>query len=50
MIEEQIILKKMMQEVRDMFILQATAKGLQLTMKLASGVPYAVVSDERRLK
>jgi len=42
--------KKMMREVLDMFILQSSSKGLDLTMKCAPGVPYAVVSDERRLK
>jgi signal transduction histidine kinase len=50
MIEEQMEINKMMKEVLEMFILQATSKGIELTVKLAPGVPFAVISDERRLK
>ena len=42
--------KKMMRDVYDMFILQSSSKGLELTFKLAPNVPHIVVSDERRLK
>ena len=42
--------KKMMRDVYDMFILQSSSKGLELTIKLAPNVPHIVVSDERRLK
>jgi signal transduction histidine kinase len=50
MIEEQMDIKKMMNEVLDMFVLQATSKSIELRIKMATGVPFAVVSDERRLK
>jgi len=40
----------MMKEIMDMFILQAIAKGLELKVSLAPGVPSSVTSDERRLK
>ena len=40
----------MMRDVYDMFILQSSSKGLELTIKLAPNVPHIVVSDERRLK
>ena len=49
-IEETMHLKKLLKEVLDMFILQTTAKGIKLQMKMAVGVPTTVVSDERRLK
>ena len=39
-----------MKEVQDMFVLQAMAKGLELKIDIAAGVPYSVTSDERRLK
>lgn len=50
MIEEQMRPKKMMMEVYDMFTLQATSKGLELSINFADNVPHIVVSDERRLK
>tara|TARA_B110000285_G_scaffold17663_1_gene17210 strand:+ start:546 stop:749 length:204 start_codon:yes stop_codon:yes gene_type:complete len=40
----------MMIDVKDMFVLQATAKGLNLQIDIAPSVPYSVRSDERRLK
>ena len=40
----------MMRDVYDMFILQSSTKGLELTYNLAAGVPHSVISDERRLK
>lgn len=49
-IEEKVRIKKMMREVQDMFVLQAMAKGLELKISIAQGVPYSVTSDQRRLK
>jgi hypothetical protein len=50
MIEEQMEIKKLLREVLDMFVLQATSKKLHLYVKIAPNVPHSVVSDERRLK
>ena len=41
---------KMMRDIYDMFILQTSSKGLELSINVAPNVPQIVLSDERRLK
>ena len=50
MIEQRFMVKKFFQEVNEMFVLQAQTKNIKVLSKFSEGIPYAVSTDERRMK
>ena len=50
MIEEKFVLKKMIEEIFDMFSLQTAYKGIKLKRNCSINCPYGISTDQRRLK
>ena len=49
-IEEQVMIKKLLKQIHNMFHLQMQAKGIQFNVDYGHDLPDMIVSDERRIK
>lgn len=49
-INENFVLRGMIEEVFDMFIIQTSHKGLKLKRTFSKNCPYGVSTDRKRLK
>jgi len=47
--EEKFVLKQMIDEVLDMFILQSSSKGVKLKKTFSDNVPLGICTDRQRL-